>query len=848
MTPPQNSSVDFTLTTVLEMEERDFEYTDDAIVGEGGRVVANPAIQGTITVQVVPVVEPEDPDGDNVDENFIVFSNEDGSGELTSITSDNSGVIKFTTNSDNQAVDGGGVEIFDGEYVIRYKEDDVSPVFPINEVINEVVIQLTTTTNGTLPDEVLSQLLVTGAVYEGDGRWVVTDEDAFTISAPEGLDLTAPYDDGIDTNTSSIKMTVFTQVEDLGDELNDQDSAIERRQGEVTLTFPEQIAGGGEIAADIAATPNQTIDAVEDTQLMLGDALESIISFSGGDAFNDQITIVIDDTVVVNPGDPDETTINISIGGSGEIDFVNGEYVYQSTLVQGVTPDFSDLVLNLPANYSGDFDLPFTVITKDLISGDENVLDTSAIIKVSAVTDVAPSISVDITGSLDDSLNPVDIDGQPGAEAVGYEDTYIVLDFSGSVADQVNGVEGGDERFTDITLTLTDTTNGEFYSDTGTPLGTSISFTESEIENGALSGVLFRPKENFPTYDDVNGVDVSTVSVTVSGNILDTATFNEGGPSTTEDATSESFSTVVSFDVVPVVDDVQITGPGSDPDIIEITGTEDQEISLAGSSPVSIALTDLDGSEEFVSIKFTDMPDGFQFRVDSGSDFTVKNNGGGVWSVQLPSSVSNSFDLSEVSVLPPKDFSGTFEFGVEVFTQESLLGVPTNAGTLPKFQVHVLPVGDDIDTDPTDSVSGNEGENIDIEINATILDNAFSATGSGTYTENDHETIRVVVSNVPSDASILYPDGTTLGTYDAGTDTWTLDVDATELDKIVFNSGEHNSDTGNALGIDTPLSISVRSVDTDADNTKYLGPETIFDVDLVIDQSMTNQPSSILKI
>ena len=176
--------------------------------------------------------------------------------------------------------------------------------------------------------------------------------------------------------------------------------------------------------------------------------------------------------------------------------------------------------------------LPFTVITKDLISGDENVLDTSAIIKVSAVTDVAPSISVDITGSLDDSLNPVDIDGQPGAEAVGYEDTYIVLDFSGSVADQVNGVEGGDERFTDITLTLTDTTNGEFYSDTGTPLGTSISFTESEIENGALSGVLFRPKENFPTYDDVNGVDVSTVSVTVSGNILDTATFNEGGSST----------------------------------------------------------------------------------------------------------------------------------------------------------------------------------------------------------------------------------------------------------------------------------------------------------------------------
>ncbi|TKF92190.1 hypothetical protein, partial [Vibrio sp. F13] len=106
-----------------------------------------------------------------------------------------------------------------------------------------------------------------------------------------------------------------------------------------------------------------------------------------------------------------------------------------------------------------------------------------------------------------------------------------------------------------------------------------------------------------------------------------------------------------------------------------------------------------------------------------------------------------------------------------------------------------------------------------IEINTTILDNAFSASGSGTYTENSPETIRVVVSNVPQDASILHPDGTTLGIYDSASDTWTLDVDATALDKIVFNSGEHNSDTGNALGIDTPLSISVRSVDTDADNT-----------------------------
>ncbi|MFA0159668.1 cadherin-like domain-containing protein, partial [Vibrio sp. 10N.261.46.A3] len=111
----------------------------------------------------------------------------------------------------------------------------------------------------------------------------------------------------------------------------------------------------------------------------------------------------------------------------------------------------------------------------------------------------------------------------------------------------------------------------------------------------------------------------------------------------------------------------------------------------------------------------------------------------------------------------------------------------------------------------------------------------------GTYTENAPETLRVEVAGVPQDASIYYPDGTTLASYDPVTQIWTLDVAAQSLDKIVFNSGEHNSDTGNVLGINGPLQITVRSVDTDADNTEYLGTPTSFDVDLVIDP-INDQP------
>ncbi|MFA0150185.1 cadherin-like domain-containing protein, partial [Vibrio sp. 10N.261.46.C10] len=49
---------------------------------------------------------------------------------------------------------------------------------------------------------------------------------------------------------------------------------------------------------------------------------------------------------------------------------------------------------------------------------------------------------------------------------------------------------------------------------------------------------------------------------------------------------------------------------------------------------------------------------------------------------------------------------------------------------------------------------------------------------------------------------------------------------------------------GNVLGINGPLQITVRSVDTDADNTEYLGTPTSFDVDLVIDP-INDQPTFV---
>jgi T1SS-143 domain-containing protein len=816
----QDSSIDFVLNTVVTLEETDHEYVDVTAPGQG---IVTATITGSINVVVRPAVEPEDTS------NKLVVDEVAGLTDLTTVVADAlTGVLKFTTNSDNTSET--------DEFVIRYQETDASSAI---EEVDQLVIQLTNLNDSALSDDVLNQLLVIGAAYEGNGRWVVTNEDLFSISAPNGLAF--PPVSNIPGTFNDIKMTIFSTVIDRGDGTETESSPVVQREEEVNLSFPEVLVGGNEVASDITMTQDSVVDAIEDTQLDLGNALNSLITFSGEDTSTDQVTVIIDDSVTITPGG----TFPISLGGDCDVDFVNGKYVFETTVDQGVLTDFSGLLLNLPADYSGDFRLPITIVTKDTQSGDEKTLVTDVVIKVAPDVEGNPDIDVTVVGSLDESFNSVNTDGQPGQDPVGYEDTYIELDFNSTITDQVSGDEGGREELTSVTLTLDDPSIGAFYENTGVSLGTSITFNQAQIAAGALDNVLFKAIENFPTGNDVNQVQIN-----VSGTITDTASYNDVSSPVGTTIDTDTFSTTLNFGVIPVVDDVILTGPGSTPNVIEITGNEDQLISLAGTNPVSMALTDLDGSEQFVSIKFTDIPDGFQIRADVGSAYIVKHNGGGEWGVQLPQTSGVSFDLSEISILPPKDFSGTAEFGVEVFTQESLLGVPTAAANLPSFKLHVVPVGDvvdttvDVDAPPTDSISGNEGQNIDIVINASILDKELSATGSGTYTENAPETLRVEVAGVPQYASIYYPDGTTLGIYDPAMQIWTLDVPTQSLDKIVFNSGEHNSVTGNTQGISGPLQITVRSVDTDADNIEYLGTPTSFDVDLVIDP-INDQPTFV---
>ncbi len=621
-------------------------------------------------------------------------------------------------------------------------------------------------------------------------------------------------------------------MNDEGEDANERSPDAERF-GSITLEFKEFIEAGDEVAATITITPDSVINVDEDSTFDLGKELDDIIEFNFADDSADEVTIVLDSSVDIGG-----VNYPISLSG-GEVDFINDRYVFQTSIsATGVVESFEGLRVTLPNDYSGDFRLPFTVITKDTTSGHEQTQNGDVVIEVSPLVDVSantPDISLDIVKSLDADLNTI---AQDGSDPLGFEDTFIVLNLDYQLGDLVNGAEGGDERLTSLTLTL-DGDVGDFYTNAGVIIGPTVSFSEAEIAAGALDRILFKPDENYPDISNQN-----RVSMTISGSIMDSTAFNDPITNPISDGSasdSATFTSAASFVVTPVVDDVMVKDEdGNGLTVIEVTTDEDTAVRLGEASGATISLTDLDGSESFVSLKLTGVPEGFSFTADSG--YNIKNNGDGVWSIQLPPNAGANLDLSAISVLPPKNFSGEAIFGMTAFTQEALLGVPTEAATLPNFVLTVLPVGDSIDIDATNQVSGLEGENIDIDIKASVIDRVNTGMGAGIQSENGAEIIRVRVEDVPEDASIYYPDGVTLADYNSITGVWTLTIEGQELDKIVFNSGQHNSGDGNANGIDSLLKFRCYLLIVTVMTTSIWGLPSLSMWTWSLTQKMINRP------
>ncbi|MDE1250871.1 retention module-containing protein [Vibrio aestuarianus] len=798
--PPEHSSTDFTLNTELVVKEQDHEYVDSANPGEG---IVSKVIQGSVNVTVRPIVEP---DGE--------LRVENGSGVQNSVTADAAGVINFTIN------DAAGGET--DANIIRF--DNVDSQSTAGYQSQELVDQLVVRFNNVTP-EVLDQLLITGAINNGDGTWTIVDENNFSIKAPNGLILGADNDpDGDGYN--EITLTIFAQVFDKGEDSSEV-KTIKEVHSDITLKFPDFVTGNDSEAADInlVGDVDDIVLGSEDHVVNLGQQIQDklMISASGFDGVSDELSIVIAQSLL---------PAGASLSGA-EFDFVDGLYVYKGVVnVDGSISGLENLQLNLPEDYAGDFKLPVTFVTTDTASGDEKTTSTEIPVAVSPIADIPGSdqpadsnITPRVTLTVEGTLG-LDADHQPTSTAndiptndgIGYEDGIIHLTLDLDLADIRNDLTQGQETLTEVTLTVQGTNIGTFVDADGNELGTQITFNSSQLP-AALDNVYFKPAPNYPTGNDDN-----TVNISVSGKVTDTTTFDEVNPASVVGIANtdadKTFTTNVSFEVKPVVDDIAISGSGSSTP--EVEGLEDEWIVLSKpGSEFNIDLTDTDGSEEFVSIKLTGVPTDFIVSSLDSNQYVVKNNGGGEWSIQLKDLTQTSLNLSNIAIKPAKNFSGEVEIGVKIFTQESLLGVPVeHTGS---FKFDVVPVGDAIDVEPVDNVAGNEGEDIAIDIKAQIIDNIDSISAGANYTENSPETLRVEISGVPDGASIALADGT-LGT-NLGAGVWLLNVDAQSLDKLIFNSGDWN----NSAWTDA-LHFKVQSVDTGLDGIEHLGPVQEFDV------------------
>ncbi|MFH4858368.1 retention module-containing protein [Vibrio diabolicus] len=802
----QDSSTDFDLNTTVTVKEIDHEYVDASNPGQG---IAEKTINGMVHVQVNPIVEPENTTGSLDAQTRLLVT--ESTGVVTDIVkSDGQGNIDFTINTSTSGESGANI--------IKYQEFDASS----DEVVTQLVVQF-----HNVDPEILNQLVIVGALNEGGGRWTVIDEENFSIKAPSGLDLTPndDSDDGDNGGLSQIGLTIYAEVNDLGEDTVEKDATVVR-ETDVTLEFPTVLTPQTSVAAEIQVADDVQIEALEDNAIDLGTQLTSKVDAINADGVEDVLTVVIDPSA---PGIPPGLVIT-----GTDIDFVNGKYVFQADIdASGNITGLDGLTMHLAEDYAGDFELPVRFVTKDTESGDEKENNVRIPVQVLPIADVpssagdqpldgdvTPNVTVDITGTLglDANKQPVnDLNNDvPTADGVGYEDGLIQLNLNVDFADRYNNIQGGQETLTNIKLELDDTTLGEFVDANGNSLGTSIEFNEAEILAGALDNVLFKPKENYPV-----GGGQNTVKINIEGEITDEAVFDQSilnNPGDNIDI--RTFTDDVTFEVTPVVDDITITG--ADPTKpITVVGDEDTLISLNQSgSGVSISLNDNDGSESFVSLKLTGIPDDFVVQSNS-SDYVVKNNGGGEWSIQLKDLTQTSVDLSDIQIKPPKNFSGEAEIGITVFIQEELLQVPTERTN--NFTLVVNPIGDDVDVNPDTSAAGNEGEDIVINVNALVVDNKESIGDGATYQENDPETLRVEISNVPDGASVSLPDGTVF--TDQGNGVFVLEIDAQDLDQVVFNSGDRNDNSWGGS-----LHFKVQAVDTGLDGRQSLGSAEEFDV------------------
>ncbi|MEH0665940.1 type I secretion C-terminal target domain-containing protein [Vibrio scophthalmi] len=501
-----------------------------------------------------------------------------------------------------------------------------------------------------------------GASQDGDGNWLIPaaglTSDSFQESVTQIL------------NGATISSAQNTPVLDIVARARVLDGSDDRF---IDTSFELQISGhDGSGTCDPVGTP--------------GDIQSGDITQPEGD--NIDLSGLLNSDVASDPDNvisffvpADSLPEGVEIQGSG----VTVEYDRLGNVIgYSITASALDsLVLTgIDEDYAGI--LTFTVQT----------IETSACNGTSVTTD--QTITIKITPVVDDIAVTADT-YTIQEDAVSDLNLSLILGDSIEDSQTITG-EGteatGKETVNSLTVTLT--------------AGATLSGPADVLQdNGDGTWTILQP-------DRLNEVELvppahysGDVVMTFTANITDEAS----GIAETD---TQDKSTTVTVNVEPVADEANLVTEN-------VTGDEDSYISLGS---MSAALIDQDGSES-LSLSLKGVPDGavVVYKVGDSYELAPNNgpdggtfNGSNTYEWQL-----DSTRLSDVYILPPRDFSGDMPLSLEAITQE-LENSDVNF-TSSEFIVGVLPVGDRVElVDLPDSVAGEENSGVEITLNASSFE------------------------------------------------------------------------------------------------------------------------------
>ena len=620
-----------------------------------------------------------------------------------------------------------------------------------------------------------------------DGTWTLSSGDLDGLSVTPGADsgedfqltvtATSTEGDGGDTatQTATIDVSVASQADAptvtadaaTGDEdtpiaLNiDAAAAAQDINGEVTGVTISDIPAGATLTlpGGLTFTASETSNSVTLTPAQL----EGLTITPPADSSDDfQLTI----TATAQETDPDTGDVTTATSAPATLDVT----------VQGVADGAQ--VADTTATGAEDTAIPLTIDVTELdTDGSETLSVTLSNIPEGALLTRNGEPLEIVNGSV--TLAEGELDGleiTPPADFSGNFDITVSATTTdeGDVSETTTGtisvdVAGGADG---ATVTL-----GAAQGDEDTAIALPITIDkadESETAQITLSGIpdgAVLSNANGPinvtdgvavlSEADLAGLQIEPPAGSGTDFPLNVSVVTTDGNSTSEPATG---TTNVGVDAVADVPSLTV---GS------VTGSEDSAIPLN----ISAGLNDTDGSE-VLSVTISEVPPGAVLTLADGSSFTA-----------TPENTTFLFagdQLEGLTITPPENSDADFSLNVVATSLDTDpdTGAVTTSSVEGSMTVSVDPDADAPTLELADA-AGTEDQPIALDIGASLTDAS--------------ETLSVTISGVPQGATL------SAGSYDAETDTWTLDsADLNGLTvKPAPNSNEDFSLTVTAVSMES---------------------------------------------